>query len=270
MPSGRVAAGFAIGGLAALLAVDLGLLGLVLRLDDAAPLVVATALVSGAAFATRLRPLVVGGAWVAGLLWLAVAFTPLSRWLADGLVRRDAQRPADAVLVLGSRLQADGQPTTAAMSRLLHGLALVAQGHAPRLIVTELQPPARSHADLARAWLRGFNLEAEVIALGPVRNTHDEALATGELFRTRAYRTLLLVTSPTHTRRAAATLERQGIEVISSPAVETLFDLETLDLPSERLAAFGAILHERVGFWVYARRGWVGQGALTAPAATSP
>jgi hypothetical protein len=40
-------------------------------------------------------------------------------------------------------------------------------------------------------------------------------------------------------------------------AGETEFDLESLDTPRVRLDAFGSILHERVGTWVYARRGWL-------------
>ncbi len=50
---------------------------------------------------------------------------------------------ADAVFVFGSRLQTDGEPTQDAMSRLLKGLELVAEGRAPRLVVSELYPPSK-------------------------------------------------------------------------------------------------------------------------------
>ena len=42
---------------------------------------------------------------------------------------------------------------------------------------------------------------------------------------------------------------------MASPAVETLFDLETLDRADDRLRAFGHLLHERLGLWLYAFRG---------------
>ena len=77
------------------------------------------------------------------------------------------------------------------------------------------------------------------------------------LFRERGWRKLLLVTSPTHSRRAAATFEREGVSVVSSPSMETRFDLENLTRTDDRLFAFGAVLHERVGLGVYRWRGWI-------------
>jgi uncharacterized SAM-binding protein YcdF (DUF218 family) len=68
------------------------------------------------------------------------------------------------------------------------------------------------------------------------------------------------VTSPVHTRRAAAALERTGLEVIAVPSIETRYDLEDLDRPSDRRRGFGSIAHERVGLFVYGRRGWLREG----------
>jgi uncharacterized SAM-binding protein YcdF (DUF218 family) len=68
---------------------------------------------------------------------------------------------------------------------------------------------------------------------------------------------VLAVTSPSHTRRAAATLEKQGLVAVSVPAVETSFDLETLDRPGDRRRAFAPLAHERIGLVVYRRRGWI-------------
>jgi uncharacterized SAM-binding protein YcdF (DUF218 family) len=90
-----------------------------------------------------------------------------------------------------------------------------------------------------------------------VRSTHDEAVLVARLFRERGWRRVLLVTSPTHTRRAAAAFEREGLLVVSSPAIETRFDLERLEHPDERLFAFGSLIHERAGIAVYRYRGWI-------------
>ena len=65
------------------------------------------------------------------------------------------------------------------------------------------------------------------------------------------------MTSPIHSRRASAALEKEGVTVVSSPSAETRFDLATLDTWNDRLAAFGSVMHERLGLWVYARRGWI-------------
>jgi len=63
-------------------------------------------------------------------------------------------------------------------------------------------------------------------------------------------------------------VEAEGIEVVCAPAVETRFDLETLDRAVDRMTLFGQVLHERAGYWIYLRRGWIldkPEGAVAAP-----
>ena len=213
------------------------------------------AVLGAALWMGRLRPVVAAIAGALLALWLAVGFTPLAPSLARPLVRRDAVAPADAVLVMSSRLQADGEPSAAALSRLVHGLALLRETHGERLIVTEMAE-ASPHAALAVRLALRLGVEAEVIPVGPVRRTHDEAVETSLLCRRRGWHRLLVVTSPTHSRRACAAVAHEGIEVVCSPAPETEFDVESLDRPSERFVAFRSVLHEWAGLWYYRRQGW--------------
>jgi uncharacterized SAM-binding protein YcdF (DUF218 family) len=248
--------GAALGALLGFLAVQLSLASLLSYPGDTAFLLVAGAVAGALLWPTRLRSVL--GVLTAGaaVSWLLVAFGPVSAWLADGLPRRDPLRKGDAVFVLSSRMQRDGEPTTEALSRLLHGVGLVAQGQAPRLILSE-QPNMRPYAPVAREWLRTLKIEGELLTVGPVTSTRDEAKLVAEMCRLRGWRTLLVVTAPTHSRRAALAFEREGLDVVSSPSVETRFDLETLDRPGERLMAFGALTHERLGLLWYRWKGWV-------------
>ena len=93
--------------------------------------------------------------------------------------------------------------------------------------------------------------------MGPAGTTRTEAVLAAALCREKGWRRLLLVTSPAHSMRACAAVEREGVEVICSPAPETEYDLQTLERPMERFAAFRAMLHERLGLWLYERRGWL-------------
>lgn len=257
----RMATGLAVGAAAGLMAGDLDLHALIPHGAGNVVLVLAASIGGALLWATSLRRLVVAGVLGLGSLWLAVAFTPLCAWLASDLVRRDPPRPADAVFVLSSGLQSDGDPTPTALSRLFHGLELLGEGLAPRLVLSELRPPSASYSAFARATMSRLRLERELVSVGPVASTRDEAVAVGELCRRRGWKRLLVVTSPVHSRRASAALEREGVEVVSSPSVETQYNLETLGLPSDRLRAFGGVLHERAGLWLYARRGWLPAGA---------
>jgi len=254
---GAFGTGLCVAGVVGLLAVDLDLAALASYPYDRTALVVALTLAGGLAWLTRLRRLVGVAAVALAAFWLVVAFTPLVGKMAAGLVRRDALHDADAVFVFGSRLQTDGEPTVDAMSRLLKGVQLLAEGHAPRLVVSELYPPSKPYLPIARAWAKDFAPGAEVLAVGPIANTREEAVAVARLLRERGLRRVIAVTSPVHTRRAAATLEHEGLEVISAPAIETRYDLETLDFPGDRRRAFASVAHEQVGLLVYRRRGWL-------------
>jgi len=259
-PTGRLSrlgVGLTAGALAGLVVADLNLASLVSYFGDRTYLVPPIAALGALLWLTPLRRLAGAAVALLALLWLVVSFTPMTSWLAEGLVRRDAIEAADAVFVFASRVQEDGDPTTDAMSRLLKGVELVAAGQAPRLLVSEVPPPSGPYAPLARAWLDAFARSGEVVSVGRIVNTHEEAMAVAKLCRERGWRRVLAVTSPTHTRRAAAALEKEGLVVFAVPSVETRFDLERLNWPGDRREAFAAIAHERIGLVVYRRRGWI-------------
>ena len=245
------------GALTALLATSLGLFSAFSYWGDTAWFVVAGAVVGALAWPTRLRLLVALAACATAALWLVIAFTPVARLLVRDTIRRDPPRSGDAIVVLASDVQRDGEPNAVEMQRLVRGIELLAEGRAPRLLVTQMPPPIASRLPGARALAARLGVEGEVAETDITRNTHDEAVVTAALFRRRGWRTVLVVTSPTHSRRAAAAFEAQGLDVVSTPSVETRYDLEELSLPLDRLEAFSAGVHERLGLWVYARRGWL-------------
>lgn len=252
-----LALGSSVGALIGVLALELDLAQLVSFWGQRAPLVVAGTALGAVAWATRLRALFAAAAGLLLVVWLSVAFTPLCAALARDLVRRDPPGAADAVFVFSANVQADGDLSPSAVSRVLHGLTLVAAGDAPVLVISELPPPTSAQAPEVRRLLSTLAPRAELLTIGPVRTTRDEARLLGELARGKGWARLLAVTSPTHSRRACGALEHEGLRVTCSPCRESRFDIEALDRPDDRLAAFGSILHERVGLIAYRQRGWI-------------
>jgi uncharacterized SAM-binding protein YcdF (DUF218 family) len=180
--------------------------------------------------------------------------------MGEGLVRRDPPQKADAVFVLASGLQQDGELSSVAMSRLLGGFELLGEGFAPRLVLSELPSPNPSYREAAAALMKSLGMSHEILVVGPVLNTHDEAVAVGALARESGFERLLVVTSPSHSLRAALALEAEGVDVISVPSVETTFDYENLGAEvhgDDRVRAFGPLLHERVGLLYYRYQGWI-------------
>lgn len=249
-------AGLSLGALCGALFSDLGLASLVVPYEHAW-LVVAAALLGALAWGTRLRPLVTSVSLLIGLLWLTVAFTPLCAWMSPAFERRDPAGPADAVYVFSSSVRRDGDLSTVAMSRLLHGLELVGKGWSSRLVISEFSPPRPSHAVAARGLVSRLGIDRDVMVIGTARNTHEEAVAVADLCRASGWKRVLVVTSPLHARRAAASLEHAGVEVLSSPSIDTDFDAGRLDRSQERLRAFGKIVREALALCEYRWRGWL-------------
>ena len=251
--------GAALGLVAGLAGKDLGLHGVVSFWGSVSPSVVASGVVGALLWPTRARVLVALAAGGIVLLWLVVGFSPLSLTLSRPLVRREQPRHADAIYVLASNIQLDDEPYAGTLARSTRGLELLGQGYADRLLVADVPPPAGSYArGLSESAKKLGVAHAEgITGIGDVTNTHDEAALVAKTFREHGWRTLLLVTSPEHSRRAALTFERAGVpEVVSVPSADTLFDIENLATSDERIESFGGVLHEWIGLLVYRLRGW--------------
>ncbi len=203
---------------------------------------------------------------VAAILWLVVAFSPLSARLVGPLLLQAAPaeiaRGADAVVVLASFIQSDGEFTSDALHRLLRAIELIRSGRAPRLVLTEVRPPAGSYSVAAKKLAANLKIPINLITLkGPMGDTHDEAVAVAKLAKQRGWKRIFLVTSPTHTRRASLVFRHAAREiklvVLPVASQETTTDLQTLDTPADRLRAFGMAMREVVGLQIYRRRGWI-------------
>ncbi len=259
-PKPRRIIGLLVGLCAGFICKELGLRGIVSYWGPQAPFIVAFAILGAAFWRTRLRWVMTTATVLLAMTWLAVAAAPVSQRLAQPLIRRDPLASADAIFVLSSNIQLDGDPSPSALARATRGLELLGEGQAPRLLLSELGPRAGSYTDYVRksGTRMGMQHMDAITSVGVVGNTHDEAVAVAELFAKNGWKKLILVTSPTHSRRSAATFERAGVpEVISIPASETLVDIEDLDHPDDRTFAFGMIVHEWVGVGFYRLRGWM-------------
>jgi uncharacterized SAM-binding protein YcdF (DUF218 family) len=151
-------------------------------------------------------------------LWLLA--TPIARVL---VVRSEPLR-ADAMIVLS------GAPVYA--ERIRHASSIYLQGHAPVVILTDdglAGPWSRQQQKNPRSIERGRDMllaagvPASRIVLLPeiVTSTYKEAVAARHYVRRTGLKTLLVVTSPYHSRRALwafrRVLEPEGVSVGIDP-----------------------------------------------------
>lgn len=135
--------------------------------------------------------------------------------------REDAPAPADAILVLGRRLE-DDRPTPVFLARLAHGESLWRAGLAPRVIVAGglTGRASLSEADAGRAWLAARGLPAEALLTeDQSQHTLENLFFVRETLRAEGWRTLLLVSDPLHLARATALAEGLGLDARRAPAL---------------------------------------------------
>lgn len=216
------------------------------------PVLLALILGGGVAGVFRLtRRLLKAGSVALALLLALCLLTPVLRGPLAALTLVQKPVRADAIVLLGGGVQCGSRTLdSSSLARLVRGLELWRAGYAPVLTVSEqsglLGPrDCVKLSELERAHVAALYPVGgpQVLTLRHVTTTRDEAARVRDLARERGWRRVLLVTSPSHSRRAARLFAAQGLYVVSVPAGETRFD-PTLPLPSDRLAALRTLLYE--------------------------
>ena len=258
------AAGFVAGALFGLVLSELGVW--YLKGDNLAiPGVLSCAIAGavGSASARFTRYLLVADVGLLFLMWV-VAFTPIMTSLSSRGIRADSLpgEGVDAVVVLGANVTTGGTLSEIAADRLLTGIELVRRGVAPRLLTTRVTyrksgVAFTTDADQQRLMELAGVRDRWILVPDPVRNTHDEALAMDRRLRPLGARSIALVTSPWHTRRACATFEHVGFRVYCVPARERGVQTRSPLIARDRLGSFRFYLYETLGWLEYRRRGWV-------------
>jgi uncharacterized SAM-binding protein YcdF (DUF218 family) len=141
---------------------------------------------------------------------------------------RDRAQPADAIVILGARVQPDGQPGPDLTERTLHGIRLFQRGLAPYLICTggyagDRLSAAAVACDLAVS--QGVPAEKVLRAEGSM-TTSEDAASVRALMRSHGWQTAVLVSHPLHLERARIFFESEGLTVYPSP---TNTDLSHID-----------------------------------------
>lgn len=256
----RAALGAALGGLAAFLCVQLGLFYLIGNYEEAAFTLLA-ALV-GAAFACvadrsrwipRLATLAIG---LLAAAYVAIAWTPLARVLAERWVRSDSLGSPGAVVVLSAGVLTNGAIDAEATARLLSGAEL-ARTRSIRLVTTRVNANGLSTDDDQRQLISQMAPNVPWTIVSSAMNTHDEAIGSARVLLPLGVANVAVVTSPMHTRRACGVFEGAGFHVTCVPALERARDTWHPRLADDRLATFRAYIYERIGWIKYRMKGWI-------------
>lgn len=252
----RSVEGFLLGALFSLCVCLLGINGLT-NMPIQEDILLLPGLIGALVALTRARPLLRIATCASLALAIIVGYTPLVNRLMPSLLRADPLGHVPAVVVISTGLHKDGALNAAGQERFIHGYLLMKQGFGDTMVLTRAVPNIGDQSPVVMAQIRELGLNLPVERVGPVVNTHDEAVLTAQLARAHGWKRVILVTHPWHMRRARAVFVKAGIDVLCSPCVEGSYDMSSLDTPRGRFAAWANWMHETIGYQVYRLRGWL-------------
>ena len=213
----------------------------------------------GAFRGSRLVLQVVSGA-ITFLIALTV-FTPVLQPLEDYLDVTELPAPADVIVNLGGGFYCGSSELEAAsLGRIVRGLELWRSGYAKTITITDARGLAQncgSIADAATELIRKLypTNAPDVFVLQNMKTTRTEAEAVAREAKIRGWKRILIVTSPTHSRRTKATFTQLGLDAFVVSSGEQRFD-SSLRTPFDRLMALRAIVREVAGLVKYSLFGW--------------
>jgi uncharacterized SAM-binding protein YcdF (DUF218 family) len=211
------------------------------------------------------------------VLWLAA--TP---WMSHGLkfllesrhadIAAEALPKVDAIVVLGGTLSPPvsagaAANLSAAADRLVYAARLYRIGKAPLIVVSGGNRPGTQGTDAesvhAAALLTRWGVPAGAILTETESvNTYENAVYTGRILDRHRLKTILLVTSALHMRRALATFQSAGIDATAAAtdfeaSAPVVSGVEAWIADPAALEGTTRALKEYVGWLVYRQRGWI-------------
>ena len=211
-----------------------------------------------AAFTRRLLSF---AASLVAVVVLVCVLTPVLQPLEDALDVTAPPAKADIIVALGGGMRCGaGQLEAASLARVVKAVELWRAGFASRITLSEtagLWPDCPSISSVASKIVTNLapSPTPEISILEDVSNTRDEAERVAVLAKQNGWQRVLIVTSPTHSRRTLATFKQLGLNASVVAASEPRFD-GALRLPFDRMMALPALAREVAGLVKYTLFGW--------------
>jgi uncharacterized SAM-binding protein YcdF (DUF218 family) len=172
------------------------------------------------------------GLFLALIVLVAVAFVITYR-VIDQRSARDEARPADVILVLGSAVWPNEQPSPSLRARTERAIELYQEGYAPYLLLSGglgRWPP--EEAEVMRRLAQAAGVPAEALILDKeAHSTWESMTKVREIMDEEGWETAIVVSDPFHMTRALLMAQDLGIAAYGSPALNS----PTYTLPARRL-----------------------------------
>lgn len=195
--------------------------------------------------------------WLALLLVLAIAYTPLNSYLLKPLTVQEEIRDADLIVVLGGGVNKGRYLTLVSSHRLMKGAQLYSEGRANKILFSGGLP---GKADVPEATVLAQEARRLKVPAGDIlldkksKHTQEQGVEVKRMADSLQLKSILLVTSFSHMKRALMVFENLGFKVYPAPADP--YEKYT-DKPIDRIWLFPKLIHEYGAIVYYKIRGWI-------------
>ena len=195
--------------------------------------------------------------WLAFLGALAIAFTPLTRYMLKPLEVKEDVRKADVIVVLCDGIDKGRYLSVLSSHVMVRGAQLYFEGKAKKILFAGGIRPQRGVAEAAvmAQEAKRLNIPAEDILMEKrSQTTHEKVVELKKMTEALRWKSIILVTSYCKMKRSLMSFEYAGFKVYPAPADPYE---KYADGPMERVSLFGDLIHEYVGIVYYKVRGWL-------------
>ena len=199
---------------------------------------------------------------VRALLLLIIGYgllfhTNLIWWAAQPLRIQSPPQQADAIVVFAGGVGESGRAGGGLQERLKTAVDLYRGGYAPSMILSSGFVYGFKEAEIMRALAIDQGVPAERIAIEErATNTFENVRFTDAILKQRRWRSILLVSSPYHMRRASLVWRKVApdVTVVPTPPSQAQFYEHTRGATLEQIRG---LLQEYAAIAVYWWRGWI-------------
>lgn len=195
--------------------------------------------------------------WLAFLIILVIAFTPLTGYMVKPLEVKEDIRKADVIVVLSGGIDKGRYLSLASSQRMVRGAQLYFEGRAKKILFSGGIPPKNGVAEAAvmAQEAKRLNIPAEDILVEKrSQSTHEKVVEVKKMTEALRWKSLILVTSYSKMKRSLMAFEYAGFKVYPAPADP---HEKYADGPLERISLFRELIHEYVGIIYYKIRRWI-------------
>lgn len=193
----------------------------------------------------------------AAALYLLLFRSSFIWWVAGPLQVSQPPRPADAIVVFAGGVGESGTAGGGYQERVKQAVDLYRQGAAPRMIFSSGYAFVFHETEVMKDLAIALGVPAEAIVLETkATNTYENVRLVDRVLDQHRWRSILLVSSPYHMRRALLTWRKVApdMTVIPTPAPQSQFYAHSRGASMDQIRG---ILQEYLAILVYLWRGWM-------------